>query len=392
MSIRKIGASNIFTGKGEILANHVITLDDGDRILDIQPLDMSDHSDVEFYYGWIIPGFINAHCHLELSHMKSVLPTGTGLIPFIRGIVTQREADEDTIQEAIAAADHEMYREGIVAVGDISNTTDSFRIKANSPITYYTFVEAFDLMQPADAQGAFDRAYTVYEAAPGHKALVPHAPYSCTPELLNKINAVNTGRNKTISIHNQETIHENNFFLEKTGELIDFYTSFGLTLDHFNAIQRTSIHYLLQYLDADQRHLLVHNTKTTLLDYKTAIDKLVPLYWATCANANLYIENQLPDYRMFLEEDANMTIGTDSLASNWGLSVWDELNTIKKYNSYIPNETLLKWSTYNGARALGLDDKFGIIAKGRTPGLLFIDSEERMEMLITPSNKPSRIL
>jgi cytosine/adenosine deaminase-related metal-dependent hydrolase len=392
MSERRIGATFIHSGTATPLTDMVLVLDRDEKIVDMRRTQEFDRDTVEFYDGWIIPGFVNTHCHLELSHMKGLLPTGTGLIPFITGVVTQREAKNEIIQEAMHRADTSMWNDGIMAVGDISNTVDSFSIKAKSNIVYYNFVEAFDLMQPQDTEKSFNQSKQVYDQALGPKSLVPHAPYSCTPELLEKINTVNKGLKRTISIHNQETVHENDFFLSKTGQLIHFYESFGLSVSHLEPTSQSSIHYLLQHIDASQRYLFVHNTLTNLVDFQAAIDQLNEVYWTTCANANLYIENNLPDYKLFSDVAAAMTIGTDSLASNWQLSVWDELLTIKRYNSFLPNQMLLDWATINGARALHLEDRFGSIEIGKSPGLLHLNTRSSLDELIQDTIRPVRIV
>ena len=131
---------------------------------------------------------------------------------------------------------------------------------------------------------------------------------------------------------------------------------------------------------------------TNLSDFQAASSALNKLYWATCANANLYIENKLPDYSLFTDQQAKMTIGTDSLASNWQLSVWDELLTIKRYNSYLSNDVLLTWATQNGAEALQMSDKFGSIEVGKSPGLLHLDTSASIDDLIRDDLRPVRII
>jgi len=113
-------------------------------------------------------------------------------------------------------------------------------------------------------------------------------------------------------------------------------------------------------------------------------------FWATCANANLYIENRLPDYQAFLDADAKMTIGTDSLTSNWQLSVLEEMKTIQKYKSFIPFETMLTWACKNGAEALGYEDTLGTIEVGKGPGLVHISAAVGMDDTIDISNAVSR--
>ena len=81
--------------------------------------------DVQQMEGILSPGFVNAHCHLELSHMKGMIPAHTGLQEFVKQIVALRQVAPEAIQAAIVNAEAEMMANGIVAVGDISNTLDT---------------------------------------------------------------------------------------------------------------------------------------------------------------------------------------------------------------------------------------------------------------------------
>jgi len=115
---------------------------------------------------------------------------------------------------------------------------------------------------------------------------------------------------------------------------------------------------------------------STKTDIKFAHQWNPNTYWATCPNANLYIENRLPNYQHFLDTDAKVTIGTDSLTSNWQLSILEELKTIHQFQSYVPLETLFKWATLNGAEALGYEKELGSITIGKKPGLVLLDIEK----------------
>jgi cytosine/adenosine deaminase-related metal-dependent hydrolase len=375
--VRKISASTLYID-GEWVKDKVLVLGNEGRIEQIIDQSAEDDVNIEFYKGSLVPGFINTHCHLELSHLKGAIPTGTGLIPFITGIVQLRAFPEDEIQEAIRQADEEMLRNGIVAVGDISNQKDTAEQKLKSAISYYSFVELFDFMTPAMTKLAMEKAKEAYDAFMvengNRKSFVPHAPYSVSKDLFSIINQQNSER-ATISIHNQETEHENDFFLSKKGPFNDFFNSFSVKLDHFKKTGKSSIHYALKNLDVTQKTLFVHNTKSSRSDIQAAHNWSEQVYWATCANANLYIENSLPDYGVFMEENAKLTIGTDSLSSNWQLSVLEEIKTIKKFNSYIPWSELIKWATINGAEALGFDDRLGSFSPGKSPGLVLISED-----------------
>jgi aminodeoxyfutalosine deaminase len=376
--MQKFSADQVYPLDAPPLPNGVVITDDQGKILAVEPADRHDPASVDRRAGALIPGFVNTHCHLELSHMKGRVDTGTGLIPFITGVVTQRNVAHEVILEAIDRAEQEMLDGGIVALGDISNAVDTFAVKVRGRMRYYNFIELFDFLQPDGAEKAFADWTAVYEQlqlAPGSaRSLVPHAPYTVSPVLFAKINAFNPAAGATVSIHNQETPPENALFMDKTGDFLDFYSKFNISLAHFEAIGQPSIQYALRHLNPANRTLFVHNTLSTLADVQAAQAWSAHTYWATCPNANLYIENRLPNYQVFLDADARVTIGTDSLTSNWQLSVLEEMKTIARYQSYVPFQTLLRWATLNGAEALGFDDTLGSLTPGKTPGVVLLEN------------------
>lgn len=382
--MKKITADWVFPVHTAPIRNGVVTLDDNGKILEISTRDQYPNKDLEVYEGALVPGFVNTHCHLELSHMKGKVATGTTLIPFISNVVQKREAAENVIQAAIKTADEEMRKNGIVAVGDISNQPDTFAQKSRSEIRYYNFIEMFDFLQEGDAQKTYDQYRAVYDALDlpenHEKTCVPHAPYSVSTTLFRLINAANGSAQKTVSIHNQETVPENELFEHGTGGFVDFYGGFGISLEIFQPNHKSAIHYALAHLDPAHRTLFVHNTLTTRADIEAAQAWSPHVYWATCPNANLYIENRLPNYQAFLDTNARMTIGTDSLTSNWQLSILEEMRTILRFQSYLDFETVLRWATLNGAEALGFEKDLGSLEVGKTPGVNLLNINDKFEL------------
>ncbi len=385
---RKLLPDKIFTNDGGPLTDTVLIVDGPGTILALEPSDLHDPASVERLNGFIVPGFINAHCHLELSHMKGKIATGTGLVDFIESVVSMRGADQSVIEQAIHDADREMYYQGIVAVGDICNRPDTFAYKDNSEIFYYSFVEMFDFWQDHLAEkfyGDYKKVYDLARDSAGHrKSAVPHAPYSVSRSMFKLINNLNreTG---SVSIHNQETNAEDLMFQSKQGRVLNLFEKLGFNFDHFKSSGKASIYYALENLDSRHRHLFVHNTLTQPEDVVAAHEWNKQTYWVTCPNANLYIENRLPDYRMFLDLNARVCLGTDSLTSNWQLSILEEIKTISRYQSFVPFEELIRWATLNGAEALGIADRFGRITKGKTPGLnlISINDHEHFDLSST---------
>ena len=376
-SYRRISANYVCTISGPIITHGVITLDNSNTILDINQRDVDKSEDLEIYKGIIIPGFVNSHCHLELSHLRNKLrKKASGLIPFIEGISDIRKAKESDIVKAIEIEEQKIVDAGIVAVGDLSNTNFTFRQKCLENIRYHTFIEILG-GNPDRALEFFNRGMSLYEEAPttghGSKSIVPHAPYNSSPELLRLIREFSKKSRNVLTIHNQECKAEELFFKNRTGAFVGLYKRIDAKYDFFETNGRNSLPYTLLNLLDNNQLLLVHNTFTSPEDIRYAVDyaKRVKgiIFWVLCPNSNLNIEGVLPDIPSFIKEDAEIAIGTDSLASNYQLSVLEEIKTINRYFPNIPIQSLLKWATLNGAKSLNFDSDLGSIEIGKKCGL-----------------------
>ena len=376
MSYRKFKADYLFDGYKLLDSEQVLVTSGDGRVEEI--LDEKEAGEgVERLKGLICPGFINCHCHLELSHLKGLIPTKTGLVDFVFSVVSQRKSTAAEIQEAIRLAGSEMLENGIVAAGDICNTADTLAEKSKRTMAWYNFIELAG-WQPDQAQKRFSAGKLLYEQFAGitgsqdHISLSPHAPYSVSPELWGLLK---TGfLQKTVTIHNQESAAEDAFFINGGGELLRMYEMMKIAVD-FKAPGSASLPYYLPQLERAENILLVHNTYSSKKDLQLAVAFSPDLFFCLCPNANLYIENRLPDIPAMLDLKANLVIGTDSLASNQQLSVLEEIKTIKKHFPAIDTASLLQWATSNGARALQFDDKLGDFKKGKQPGIVLINYE-----------------
>lgn len=327
-------------------------------------------SDIIKYKGAIVPGFINTHCHLELSHMLGQIPEQTGLVEFVQSIIKSRQGDIEEIKAAMYAADQEMFENGIVAVGDISNQISSKEVKEKSEIHYHTFIEAMGF-NPDRAVAIMDNVKRIkQDFKPLTTSIVPHAPYSVSSELFKLIKEEAEKDNTFISVHNQETDNENAFFENKTGDFLNLYEFLGLDITFFEPTHKTSLQSWLPYINA-QKTLLVHNTVSSKADIVFAKEHNNNLYWCLCPQANLYIENALPDVDLLMDENVKITLGTDSLASNHQLNMLSEMLTLQKCKQ-VSFKKLLSWATINGAEFLELDQQIGTIEVGKKPGLNLI--------------------
>lgn len=357
-----------------MLPGTILALDDKGKLEAILPAGSVDEQQVIKLSGILTPGFVNAHCHLELSHLKGKIPEKTGLPAFGKQVIIQRNSF--TTEEKIAAqkqADEQMWKNGIVAVGDICNNNESFETKTQSSIYYHSFIELIGL-NPERTFPAFNTGLEVFKEllTKGLKgSLAPHAPYSTSTNLIEKIAAYNTENNLVSTIHNQESVEENKFFHGIENGFYDLYKFLQLDISWFKAPMTSSLASFAPYLK-NQSTILVHNT-TTRADDISAVEKN-NVYWCLCPNANLYIEDCLPDFELLLNSRKMICVGTDSLASNHSLDLIAEINHVLS-NSSLSLDNALRALTHNGAKALDIEDKFGELHKGKNAGLNLLSFE-----------------
>ncbi len=375
--MRIISANSIFNGINFLSQEMVLIIDDFGILKDIVKKTEIQSSEIEHYDGIIGPGFVNAHCHLELSHLFCQIKPNQGLIEFIKQVMTKRNNFNRKAQEDSAIeADFKMWESGIVAVGDISNVNSSFKIKASSKIYYHTFIELIGL-NPLQSETIFEKGLTLLNELENYNligSLAPHSPYSSSKLLINKIANYNSLNNLAFSIHNQESEEETKFFAGKSSDIDDLFTYLNIDINWFNPPKISS---LLSYLDIipNKKSLLVHNTFCREEDIIASKSKFIN--WCFCPSANLFIENTLPNYDLFLNHNQNWCLGTDSLASNQKLDLCFEASILLAKSPLISIESILKALTYNGAMALGIEDKFGKLIIGKNTGLNLIQHSDK---------------
>lgn len=393
MAYLQFSGQNLFDGTRLLGPDQVLITTEEGIIKAIIPLKDAGEN-VQKMDGIILPGLVNAHCHLELSHMKGIIPEHTGLPNFILKIVNERHFPEEEILSAIAQGEAEMLKEGIVAVGDISNNALTTSQKQKGNLAYYNFIEISG-WKPAIAEPRFANALQVlsqFRLIEAAASLSPHAPYSVSNELWQLMMPHFEGN--TVTIHNQETSAENDLFLNGTGDFVRMYNAMNIDQTHFNPTGLNSLPSYFNQLQQAKNILLVHNTTINEADidfaHASLNQDLQELFYTLCVNANLYIENKLPPIQLLREKKANIILGTDSLSSNHQLSILSELKTIHKNFPSIPLEEMLQWATYNGARALQMDKIFGSFGIGKRPGVIVIDQIKNQQ--ISSSSTVKRLI
>ena len=365
------------TASGPIRSGFVETEDDG-TVIRTGPVE-DPSKEAVFYDGALVPGFVNAHCHVELSYMKGLFRKGTGMAGFIDQINALRDTQSPSQKlRALREAMDSMWAQGVDAMADISNCADSFAVKAAHPLYARTFLEVFGtepedcpaVMASVTALAGKARSFGL-DAAP-----TPHACYTMSPELLREASAAGL-RSGFLSYHSEESPEEDEMIRFGRGKMWDNRKAARMSTPPVTG--GSSLSYFLDQLEkvvplpVEGHVLLVHECCMDAAGARAAQAALKHPFVALCPLSNLFIHNALPPVEMMRREGLTLCVGTDSLSSNDELDMVRELYCLQEHFPDVPLEELLEWACRNGARFLGKEDVLGSFAPGSKAGVVLID-------------------
>lgn len=375
--VRRIASNYLYTPQG-LLPHPLIEADGQGRILCVGRCDEPDRQPgVEFYAGILLPGLVDAHCHLELSCLRGQLSEGAGFARFLEAMhgARARFTHEERAAAALAA-DAELWREGIQAVGDIASGESAFAVKARSRIAYRTFVEVFGL-----GSDSAERVRPLLR----HPAtsLTPHSVYSVQDRLFRSVCAEGDA---PLSIHFLESPAEAELFLHR-GALWAWYGRLGISCDFlFYGLPARRI---VACIPPDRSVILVHNSCVTQRDIDLIMNHFrARVRWCLCPGSNRFLSRRLPPVDLLRRNGLDICLGTDSLASNDRLSLLHEMRLLRG----VPLCELLAWATVNGAAALGMQQELGEVLPGRRCGLNVLSGIDYQRMELTDTSTIRRIL
>ncbi len=362
----------------------MITLSESGVIEDIEQCNSLDNiQGLEFYSGILTPSMVNAHTHLELSHLGGVVPQQCGFSKFAQSISASRGIfSEQQTLNAMAFYDAKMWSEGIGVVGDISNGLSSFATKQCSKIKYHTFLELFGLKNCDRSR--LDNLCEVATDLSLSNSLTVHSTYS-----LNCIDFDAVVQNECdgiLSIHFMESEGELKLY-DGRGELHSWYLECGMQID-FDKYS-SPVDRVISTIPSSRRVLFIHNTMITESDIMSLkVHFGDNLTFVLCPRSNVHITGHKPPFELFLDSGCRIALGTDSMASNSSLSLIEELKLIES----VPLATQLKWATEYGAEALGVGARYGRIEVGKRCGLVLLEGVDLRAMKLTSNTTSRRII
>ena len=376
--MRRIAAKYLFTlASMEPVRNGFVELEDDGTVVRTG-ICADPAAEPAYYDGAVAPGFVNAHCHVELSYLKGQFRKGTGMAGFIDQINEMRDnkSMEEKVRDLTDAMDG-LWNQGVVAMADISNCADSFAVKAAHPMYTRTFLEVFGT-EPEDCAAVMDGVRKLKAVADGFgidAAPTPHACYTMSPELVTAV-SVEGLKSGFLSFHSEETEEEEEMLKYGSGKMWENRRKAGMSVPPVTG--KSSLLYFIDRLLAgrpapfDEHILLVHECCMDQEGIDAAKAVMNHPFVAVCPLSNLFIHNALPPIDLMRRNGLKVCVGTDSLSSNDDLNIVDELYCLQRNFPEVPLGELLTWASRNGAEFLAKPE-FGALEPGRRPGLVLID-------------------
>ena len=352
---------------------------------------------VEIAEGALVPGFVNAHCHVELSHLHKKFVKGSGMAGFIDQINALRDwAGRDRKQELVKEWMDKMWNDGVSAMADISNDDSSFDVKASHNMYTRTFLEVFG-SEPEMCEGVMADVtglQNVADQAGIDAAPTPHSCYTMSPQLLSESAAAGLKRGY-ISYHSQESQEEEDLLLTGSGAMYENRVRNGMSTPPVTG--ESSLKYFIQRLAQaheapyDEHILLVHNVCLSQEDIEAAKKVMNNVWWAICPLSNIFIHNALPPVPLMRENGLAIALGTDSLSSNDDLDMVAEMICLHRNFPEVPMNEILTWASLNGAKFLSRDTEIGSLEKGKRPGIVRISNVDA-DGFVTEDSRSHRVI
>ena len=328
--------------------------------------------------GALVPGFVNAHCHLELSHLHKKFTKGSGMAGFIDQINALRDWASDDVKTVLVREwMDKLWKDGVSAVADISNDASSFPVKQTSPIYTRTFLEVFGT-EPQDCEGVMTSVRELQKVSGEFgidAAPTPHSCYTMSPRLLSTSSAAGL-ESGFLSYHSQESHQEEDLLISGTGAMAENRKRAGMSTPPVTG--ESSLKYFIDRLEEvkpsphDEHILLVHNVTLKQDDIDAAKKVMKNVYWAICPLSNIFIHNALPPVQLMRDNCLDICLGTDSLSSNDDLDMMKEMICLHENFPQVPMDEIFRWASLNGARFLKKENILGTLAVGKKPGVVHV--------------------
>ena len=317
----------------------------------------------------LMPGLINAHCHLDYTDLRDAVLAGGSFTDWIRAI-NQRKSDwepEDYVRSIRRGLDG-AARFGATTVVAFEAFPELIAKVLPAPLRTWWLAEMIDVRMPVSARDVFEKLCEVTKGDSLSAAgLAPHAPFTASKELYREASSICAERGAIFSTHLAESRDEMRMFREADGPLFQFLRGLGRPTEDCGTA--TPLELLLRYGTIDEHSLIAHLNELTEGDRKL-LENAPKFSVVHCPRSHVFFGHADFPLQLLRRFGFNLCLGTDSLASNTDLSLFAEMRRLARTEPALPARDLVEMVTVNAARALGQANAIGRVASGAFADLI----------------------
>ena len=329
---------------------------------------------IDFGRAVLMPGLVNTHTHLELSHLHGLTGEKEHFCDWIQEFVTlKRKLGIKGAARAAADALAEAVDSGTTCIGDISGTDLAVPAILKMNIRAVLFIEVLGLDDKTAGASYKNFTHRLQDLAGRPKRISvgvsPHSPYSVSTKLYNNIKAHLSSHDLAVAVHLSESIDEHLHLKGMPSKVDGYMERFGWT-----RARQGKYNSPLQFLKEMGLHkglLAVHAVHVSKGDM--VILKRSGASVAHCPRSNHFLRVGKAPVEEMMARGINVALGTDSLASNLDLNFWEEMRFAYLVNRLTARQ-VIDMATINGARALGLDPVTGSLEPGKKADLIAVET------------------
>ena len=312
-----------------------------------------------------MPGLVNAHTHLELTHHQDLIQRTSRFTDWLSQLIRNHKSESEWVDSAVYDGIEMSVAGGATTIGDIHGFGMSAHTHKNSPVRTVVFFETTGF-SPERTHIGVKRIDDYLASSPQKDALFqpavsPHALYSTSATLYRYCLRLAQSRGLPLCTHLSETTDEIEFLASGTGAFANLLKAFGISMNEWSPPGCSPVQYLKDVGILECRPLLAHCNYLSDTDIGTLSASNASV--AFCPRAHHYFQHTSHPISRLIKAGVNVAIGTDSLASNWSLSMLDELKYLANTQDGLPPHTIFDLVTINGARGLSLE-RVGKLEKG----------------------------
>ncbi|HEY3664116.1 MAG TPA: amidohydrolase family protein [Chthoniobacterales bacterium] len=373
-------AKTVVTMDGAPIENGAVAVA-GEQIIDVGPVadvqarrsgPVTDLGEVV-----LLPGLINAHCHLDFTALRGAIPPQRSFADWILQINgLRRDLTDDDYLASIAGGFVEARLWGTTTIANVESMPALLARMSRPPLRTWWFAELIDVrprLSPAEMLDDALASFRGKESWRGGFGLSPHAPYTVSAELMRLTTEAAKQNGALLMMHLAESSEEMEMFRDGGGGLFQLLQSLGRPMDDCGH-GKTPVALMLDRGMIDERWIVVHLNELTEEDF-ARLERGPRFHIAHCPRSGRYFRHAPFALRRLASLGFNISLGTDSLASNSSLSLFSEMQTVRDTHPWLAPERILEMVTTNPARALHQEEKLGKIRAGFQADLIALPIE-----------------